>query len=243
MPAANNSDRGGRLRPDADYGSADSTTAHAVRATALAHPARFGSRAARPAASIRSTSRAPFETRARRPNRSRTPAGVWQSSGARPDRPLHRDNPAGRPGCRQYAVISVPRVACAEVDKPWYTRVLTVLSGHFIRSAISWNVRPWYSFRMIACRCSAGSFSMAAATPRLSSARAARSSTVSVGCRAAGELLHLHPFRNGDERRAAVLPHPVAAEIERDPIQPRRELRVAFEAAAAPETRAGTFPA
>jgi hypothetical protein len=48
-------------------------------------------------------------------------------------------------------------------------------------SAISWNVSPWYSFRMMAVRCSSGRSAIARATAALISCRATRSSMDSLG--------------------------------------------------------------
>ena len=47
----------------------------------------------------------------------------------------------------------------------------------------------------------------------------------------ASQFHEVHPVRGRDDRRAPLAPQPVAAEVERDPVQPRRELRLALEAA------------
>ena len=56
-----------------------------------------------------------------------------------------------------------------------------MLNGQSCMSAISWNVRPWYSFRIIAVRCSSGRSAIARATARPISRRATSSSTDSDG--------------------------------------------------------------
>ena len=55
--------------------------------------------------------------------------------------------------------------ACSQLPaqhrQPLIEPCLHRLNGHSSRSAISWNVNPWYSFKMIAVRCSSGSSAMA----------------------------------------------------------------------------------
>ena len=67
-----------------------------------------------------------------------------------------------------------------------------MLSGQPDESAISWNVNPWYSFRMIAVRCSSGSFAIASSTRRVRSLRAMTFSIDSVGSRAAASSITLN---------------------------------------------------
>jgi hypothetical protein len=45
-----------------------------------------------------------------------------------------------------------------------------------------------------------------------------------------GQLLDIDALGHRDKRRAPFFPHPVAAQIERDPVEPGRKLGVAFEA-------------
>jgi hypothetical protein len=45
----------------------------------------------------------------------------------------------------------------------------------------------------------------------------------------AGELDEVHAFGRRDGWRPALPPNPVAAQVQRDPVQPGRELRLPFE--------------
>ena len=87
------------------------------------------------------------------------------------------------------------------------------------RSAISWNVSPWYSFEDDCRALLSGSWAMALPTARPIWCRETRSSIDSEG-RPPGQLDDVDPLGRLDDRRPALAPNPVAAEIQRDPIEP-----------------------
>ena len=101
-------------------------------------------------------------------------------------------------------------------------------------SAISWNVIPWYSFRMIAVRCSSLRDRIASATMALSSRRATRSSIDSAGSVLGQQFRRIDVFWHLRDRGSLLPADPVATEIQRDPVEPGRKLRLSLEAGQRP---------
>ena len=82
----------------------------------------------------------------------------------------------------------------------------------------------------IAVRCSSGSRAIARSTRRVMSLRATRSSIDSDGSAAAARSIRSTPSGACIIGRPALAPHPVAAQVQRDSVEPRREFRLSAKA-------------